>query len=250
MIYSGLVSITFRKLGPEEIIELVKKAGLDGIEWGGDVHVPPGNVEYAAEVLRMTRDAGLKVAAYGSYYRVGGEKDFTFGQVLETAKALCAPVIRVWAGKHGSSEADDEYWKSIVRESADIADAAQQEGIKVAFEFHGNTLTDTNESTLKLLREINHKNVRSYWQPSQRMSIKERLKGLNSILPYLEHIHVFQWGDGKRLELETGMKEWKGYIKAAREAKGSRYAMLEFVKDDEPEQFLKDAVILKRLFES
>ena len=45
MIESGLVSITFRKLTVEKIIELVKEAGLQGIEWGGDVHVPHDNTE-------------------------------------------------------------------------------------------------------------------------------------------------------------------------------------------------------------
>ena len=45
IIKSGLVSITFRELNPLEIIRLVSKAGLDGIEWGGDVHVPHGDIK-------------------------------------------------------------------------------------------------------------------------------------------------------------------------------------------------------------
>ena len=40
MIRGGLVSITFRKLSPRAIIDLVTRANLIGIEWGGDVHVP------------------------------------------------------------------------------------------------------------------------------------------------------------------------------------------------------------------
>jgi sugar phosphate isomerase/epimerase len=40
MIHTALASVTFRHLTFEEIIELVRKAGLDGIEWGGDIHVP------------------------------------------------------------------------------------------------------------------------------------------------------------------------------------------------------------------
>ena len=37
----GLVSISFRKHTPEEIIQAVKAAGLSCIEWGSDVHAPP-----------------------------------------------------------------------------------------------------------------------------------------------------------------------------------------------------------------
>ncbi len=41
-IRAGLCSVTFRALPPERIVALAAAAGLDVIEWGGDVHVPPG----------------------------------------------------------------------------------------------------------------------------------------------------------------------------------------------------------------
>ncbi len=40
---AGLVSVTFRQLSPEEIVRVAREAGLTVIEWGGDVHVPPGD---------------------------------------------------------------------------------------------------------------------------------------------------------------------------------------------------------------
>ena len=122
MIRSALVSITFRKLSPAEIIGLVKQAGLDGIEWGGDVHVPHGDVARAGEVRRMTEDAGLQVSAYGSYYRVGHEEPCPFEQIVETAVALGAPDIRVWAGKQGSEASDAAYRNLVVDTSRRIAD--------------------------------------------------------------------------------------------------------------------------------
>ena len=51
---TGLVSITFREKSPEEIVGLVVEAGLDGIEWGGDVHVPHGDLAKAREVRANT----------------------------------------------------------------------------------------------------------------------------------------------------------------------------------------------------
>ena len=47
MLTGGLVSITFRDLEANEIIDLVKKSGLTAIEWGGDVHVPHGDFNRA-----------------------------------------------------------------------------------------------------------------------------------------------------------------------------------------------------------
>ena len=64
----GLVSVTFRQLTPEGIIQLCMQTGLQTVEWGGDVHVPPGDVSRAAAVGELTRAAGLSITAYGSYY--------------------------------------------------------------------------------------------------------------------------------------------------------------------------------------
>ena len=44
---TGLTSVTFRRKTQEEIVALAAQAQLDGIEWGGDVHVPPGDLPAA-----------------------------------------------------------------------------------------------------------------------------------------------------------------------------------------------------------
>lgn len=247
MVYSGLVSVTFRHLNPEEIIALARMAGLHGIEWSGDKHVPHGDVECAEKVLKLTENAGLKVAAYGSYYRVGEQNDFTFDQVLKTAIALKAPVIRIWAGQRGSSEASEMFWNNVVEETINIANAARAENIRIAFEFHNNTLTDTNESCLKLLKKTDQGYVSAYWQPSQNMNINERLYGLKAILPWLSHIHVYHWENKQRRPLYEGLNEWVRYMSVIQQADADRYAMLEFVKDNSIENFFQDAKILKRL---
>ena len=61
--------------------------------------------------------AGLVVAAYGSYYRVGHDDPAPFESVLDTAVELGAPLVRIWAGRSGSAEADDAYWTDVVTES-------------------------------------------------------------------------------------------------------------------------------------
>ncbi|MBD3315040.1 MAG: sugar phosphate isomerase/epimerase, partial [Chitinivibrionales bacterium] len=87
MLIPGLVSITFRRLSPSRIVGCAHGAGLASVEWGGDIHAPPGDLARAREVGSMTREAGLAVAAYGSYYRVGENEGggLTFESVLETA---------------------------------------------------------------------------------------------------------------------------------------------------------------------
>jgi 3-dehydroshikimate dehydratase len=52
MLIPGLVSVTFRKLSPQEIIALTAEAQLQVIEWGGDIHVPHGDIQQAENVAR------------------------------------------------------------------------------------------------------------------------------------------------------------------------------------------------------
>ncbi len=248
MIHSGLVSITFRELSPEEIITLVAQAGLEGIEWGGDIHVPHGDLGQARRVRRMTSEAGLDIPSYGSYYRVGHKEPVPFEQVLETTIELGAPTVRVWAGKRGSEDADATYRASVVQESQRIADIAAREGITVAYEFHQNTLTDTNESARQLLEAVERDNVKTYWQPPRGSTMSYNLEGLDAVLPWLLNIHVFTWHviTGERMALADGEVVWRQYLKKVAATGREHFAMLEFVEGDKPENFLRDAVTLKR----
>jgi 3-dehydroshikimate dehydratase len=251
MFRPGLVSITFRKLTPAQIVNLVAQGGLEGIEWGGDVHVPHGDIRRAQEVRRMTADAGLQVAAYGSYYRLDASEreGLDFGTVLETAIALGAPTIRVWAGNKGSAEADEAHWQEIIRTSRCIADLADAAGIDITYEYHGGTLTDTNESALRLVREVNHPRVKTYWQPAVNRPDADRLEGLRAVLPWLSNIHAFYWQPdfANRRLLQEGLASWTEYLRLAATTGRDHWVMIEFVRDDSPAAFLEDAAALKVL---
>ena len=152
MIRSGLCSVTFRQLDPARVVALTVAAGLEAIEWGGDVHVPAGDVARAAEVARQTADAGLAVASYGSYFRATEGEEIA--PVLDAAEALGADRIRVWAGRVGSADASDaEQHTTAERLRAAASDAAAR-GIALALEFHGGTLTDSAASTRRLLAAV------------------------------------------------------------------------------------------------
>lgn len=246
MIQTGLVSVTFRKLEPAEIVDLVKQAGLQGIEWGGDVHVPHGDIQRAKEVRKITVEAGLRVASYGSYYRVGcEERRLAFEEVLETAVTLQAPTIRVWAGDRGSDRADVAWWGKVIDDSRRIAALAGKSGIRLAFEYHEETLTDTSASACRLLKDIDKNNVGSYWQPLVALSLEARTLGLREIAPWLSNLHVYNPSGAKPGPFVEAVGEWSRYIDFVRLLPDERFCLLEFVKDDSPRQFLEDADALK-----
>ena len=195
MIQSGLVSITFRNLSPSRIVDLAAQAGIGGIEWGGDVHVPHGEVDLAREVSELTRAKGLEVAAYGSYYRAAQseEQGLSFERVLNTALALGAPLIRVWPGCKASANADAEYRKRVVDDLARISTLAGQHDLRVACEYHGGSLTDSSDAAVKLMQDIANPNAGLYWQPPVGMPPDECVAALQAALPFLTHLHVFHW---------------------------------------------------------
>jgi sugar phosphate isomerase/epimerase len=251
MIYGGLVSITFRKLSVEEIVALVKKSGLSGIEWGGDVHVPVGYIEEAERVCALTESAGLKVAAYGSYYRAGVSENegMEFASVLETAVALGAPVIRVWAGNKASDDIAREERNAIVDDLKRICNMAEEKAIGVSCEYHCNTLTDTTESAVRLLEELKGSNVKFYWQPPNGQSLEYCFDGFEKVAENVTNIHTFHWAveDGKNIRkpLADGRGLWIKYLALAAKIEGERFALIEFVENDEPDNFIADAKILK-----
>lgn len=248
MLTPGLVSITFRQLSPQEIVDLVVRAGLTGIEWGGDVHVPHGEETVARSVRSLTEDAGLRVAAYGSYYRVGHPETGPFEAVLASAVALGAPLIRVWPGAQGTDTAADAYFDHVVEDSRRIADLAAQVSIPIVYEFHRNTLTDTNAAACRLLERVAHPNVRSYWQPPRGYSVDENLAGLDAVLPWLAGVHVFNWhrATHERLPLAEAVADWTQYLSKAASAGRELYALIEFVRGDASAQFLEDAATLRK----
>ncbi len=246
MIEPGLVSVTFRKLDPGKIVALAAQVGLSVIEWGGDIHVPHGQIGRAREVRDMTLEAGLRVASYGSYYTLGSRQGPAFEAVLDTALALGAPVIRVWAGERGSAEADDAYWKLMVDESQRIAEMAGAAGLVTAFEFHPGTLTDTAASARRLLECAAHPATRTYWQPVTELDGSSNEAGLRLVLGWLVNVHVYHIGPDRqeRLPLSEGAEPWARYLSTIAASGKPHFAMLEFVRDDSPDAFSQDAAAL------
>jgi len=242
----GLLSVTFRQLSTREIITLARRAELAGIEWGGDLHVPPGDIDRALEVGRMTREAGLKVSAYGSYYQLGTRDPGPIEAVIETARALETDIVRIWAGKIASDAAGPEYRQRLASDGHRVAALAEQAGIRIACEWHAQTLADTADSAQKLFEEVDHPNFLTFWQPRNGQSTEACLADMETALPRLIGLHVFHWNwtTRERLTLESGTPAWLAYLARASKC-GDIFASLEFVADDDPERMLADAATLR-----
>jgi sugar phosphate isomerase/epimerase len=186
------------------------------------------------------------VASYGSYYRVGQESPDAFAGVLETAVALGAPIIRVWAGRVASRQADAALLGRVAEDGRRIAETTASAGLRVACEWHGNTLTDTAESAAALFGAVGHPAFQTYWQPREHLSPIENLRDMDVALPHLAGLHVFHWdgAGGGKAALAEGASAWRAYLAKAVQA-GGMFAHLEFVIDDDPRQMVSDAATLR-----
>ena len=241
----GLVSITYRKLTPAEIIPLVREAGLSCIEWGSDIHVPQNDLENARRVGEMTREAGLAVSSYGSYYRLGAGQDFA--PYLAAATALGAPVIRIWAGTKGSEQTDPATLSAWTAEAKTVCRMAAERGITVAFEYHHGTLTDTAASALTLVQGVGESNCRLYWQPEFAKPQNLILSDLELVAPYVDLCHVFTWNpDHSRRPLLEGLEAWRAYLSRV-PAWDEKPLLLEFVPADDPALLAREAASLREI---
>jgi sugar phosphate isomerase/epimerase len=242
----GLCSVTFRSLSPDDVVAAARAAGIEGIEWGGDVHVPPGDTRRAAEVAARTADAGVACPSYGAYLAAGRALPELVASVLETAVALGAPNVRVWCPFGTKPGADEGLFARAATDLAAWSARADDVGLTLSLEFHVDTLTESAESTARLLDAAGRPpNLFTYWQP---VAGQSHLDEAAAVQPDVSHVHVFHWTPtGERLPLAEGTA-WPALLEclaAPNRWRGDRFAFLEFVRDDDPAQLIADAKTLR-----
>ncbi|MBM3663187.1 MAG: TIM barrel protein [Actinobacteria bacterium] len=249
----GLCSVTFRQLDPATVVDCAAAAGIESLEWGGDVHVPEGDVRAARVAATLSADAGLNVASYGSYLFLDEHLERRLGAVLDTTCALGAPALRVWAPPVGDARSDHE-WAPLVDAARRTVDAAAGVGVSVYVEFHGGTATAVATDVVRLLADVEGLFTGwqvPYWSPQSRSA---ELTDLASFGDRLLHVDVYVWtDDGERLELGTAEEAWSERLRAAAGVTGVARsaglvpaALLEFIPDDDPSALEAEVAALRR----
>ncbi|MDQ0615229.1 3-dehydroshikimate dehydratase [Microbacterium sp. W4I4] len=241
----GLCSVTFRQLTPEQIVVRAAEAELEVIEWGGDVHVPAGDPERAAQVAQATVDAGLAVCSYGSYFRAGADEALT--PILDSAEALGADRVRIWAGRVDSADATPAQYAQVVSRLRDAAAEASDRGIGLALEYHRGTVADNPDAVLRLLADVANPVLSTYWQPSVGAADAVALAEFDALAAQTSAVHVFSWWpEAQRLRLHERAELWQALCAAASALPvPPRDALLEFVPDDDPALLAAEAATLR-----
>lgn len=249
----GLTSISFRGLDYKEIIEICVENSVDTIEWGGDIHVPPGDLKQAKKIGETTRAKGIKTPSYGSYYRLSQNENVeqSFLEILDTAEALGAKIIRIWTASTKEVKDLKELCEDNIIELKIICKMAAKRNMMIGLEYHRGTLTETKDMTLRILEGVQMKNLWTYWQMNPDISHLERLGEIKLLKEYICSVHVFYWIPGKdkdiRLPLFKGRQYWEEYWEVLKDCNCP--GILEFVKDDQIAQLQEDIKELRDIQE-
>ncbi|AXX29677.1 TIM barrel protein [Actinosynnema pretiosum subsp. pretiosum] len=154
MITAGLASVGFPDRPLAEVVELALGAGAGAVAWGGDVHVPAGDLVAAERAAALSEAAGLVVGVYGSGYRAGCDDPEEFAAVLDSAQSLGAPGVLVRAGGVAPWEATVGAWSFVVAELRRCVRLAAERDLVVVAEHSATSLFGTLESALRLLAAV------------------------------------------------------------------------------------------------
>lgn len=236
----GLASIAFRHLTAEQIIEVAKNAGLTYIEWGSDVHAPKDDLENLDRVAKLTREAGLQVSSYGTYFKIDRDDPEDILGYIDAAKRLGTNILRVWCYASDEPEEQERRYDVCRR----LAKIAEENGAVICAECHSGNMTDNAQSSLELMQAVNSPAFRMYWQTNENYNAEENLAFVKAVEPYIVHVHVFNWHGRVKLPLEESENAWKQYAKVLGK---DRIYLLEHMPDHDETLLPADADTLRRI---
>ena len=183
------------------ICDHAKKAGFDGIEFTGlEDRFNAGRGEDSKIIAQKIRDycskLGLEICAYALGADILNHKDAAVAQIcrdIDVAKILGAPVVRfdvcyaLPRDKHPYTHSDAI--SEMVPYIRQIADYAEERGIKVCTENHGHAFQhpDIMEA---LIRTVNHKNYGWLCDVGNFLCVDtDPIYAVTKAMPYTFHIH-------------------------------------------------------------
>lgn len=244
MYQTGVVSVSFRNLSPEEVIRAAMAAGLYHIEWGSDVHAPYADVERLQHIVQLQKSYGVNCCSYGTYFRLGETPLEELPGYIRAAKMLGTNILRLWIKWKRPWDYTEEEKQDLFTQCREAAKIAEEAGVILCMECHRNTYTETKDSTLELMKAVDSPAFRMYWQPGQERTVEENVQYARELKDYTYHIHVFQCTVDARFPLAEGIDEWKTYLKEFSE---DRCLLLEFMPDGKVESLPAEADSLRTI---
>lgn len=179
--------IQYPNIPTKDLLALAGEAGATGIEWDDVVHLHAGHTQEATGAYWDAVRANLTPASLLSHYALGSKRDIQelFMPVMDCAFALHAQSVRILPTPVPSAEGTYAIFNTSAQELRTICDMANIFDMEIQIICQPGTLTDTPESTRRLIKMANCRNCSCSWQPDPSISDQDNLKNLQSLKDYL-----------------------------------------------------------------
>ncbi|MBA2520873.1 MAG: sugar phosphate isomerase/epimerase [Chloroflexia bacterium] len=190
------------EIGPELDTQLATLAqesithlDLRGV-WGKNVLALTD--DEVARIARMLTERGMRVAAIASPIgKIEIAADFAphlaeFRRALATAKALRAPVIRIFSFFMPEGDDPAQHRDEALRRLEALVRAADGSGVLLLHENEKDIYGDTPERCHDLLRSINSPILRAVWDPANfvQVGVQPFSDGFARLRPFIAAVHV------------------------------------------------------------
>lgn len=242
---------------PGEIVAAAAVAGLEAIEWSSESYSSGDGTE-AWGILMTTLRAGLTVASYSALYRAGAGPDSLqrFRSALDSASALHAPNMRIFAGTSAADLSDPARRATLVQELSRLGDEAGLRGITLCLSFGRHTGVQDYPAALALVSELAHPFVRLAWEALPGVQASAASASLEAVGASTALVVARRLGrDGAAGSLADDPGEWRRRLAAYRDSepdpKMGRFVLIGAVGDasglGEDASLASDAALLREI---
>lgn len=209
-----------------DLLPGIKGAGFDALEvW--QYHLSRmDRLELEALIGRLD-DLKMRMDVLGVYpllHQTGSEGEAAAAladRMVDCAALLNARIVKVFAGRVPSAEADEACRARSVERLREIAERVEKHGMELTAETHGNTLADTTESTLRLSDELSDlPNFGICYQPYTFADTDAAMAEYDAVADSVRHVHLQNRDEKGNCRLPDG---WLDYRRLLSHIKGAGF---------------------------
>jgi sugar phosphate isomerase/epimerase len=223
----SVFTVMMPEFSPEEAVALLRKLGYDGVEWrvtkpnwqpGAQANywgnnrctVDIATVDaQAAHLAKLTRDAGLEVAALGTYM---GHQDLAdIERAMRAAAEMGCPRLRVSPPRYDRAIGYPRLFAESLAGYIAVEKLAKKYGVQACLEIHMGNICSSPSLAHRLVSHFDPRYIGAILDPGNMVyeGYEDWRMGMELLGPYLAHVHLksSQWTPvGTR---PTGETEWK-----------------------------------------
>jgi L-ribulose-5-phosphate 3-epimerase len=182
---------TYHTYGFEEALEGIASAGYKHVE----LTAVPGWTEHVdldappTEVRALLQRYGLEAVSLSGHSDLTTREGVEHGiKAVRWAADYGLPIVNTAVGGHQSA---DENEAAFLGNIGEVADAAENAGVVVALEIHGDIMA-SSDVTIPLLEKIGRSSIRVNYDTAnvEFYSGERAVDDLPKIVPYLAHVHL------------------------------------------------------------